>query len=194
MAIVMGLLPPGGRVLDIACGPGRLGLALGDTYDTFGVDLSPAMLAEARSTGHYELTLGDAFALPFANGAFDAAVALRLLFHFPDPRPILSELARVTRPGGRVVFETCGWSPRAGRSLDPARWGPPVYVHRSDQVRGMLAPLGLQPRRRCDAFLFSPLLYRLLPSFGAAFVERLESILPRSCRCRSFWQAEVGEA
>ena len=44
LAIVTGLLPDGGRVLDVACGTGRLGAALGRANGVVGVDYSPAML------------------------------------------------------------------------------------------------------------------------------------------------------
>jgi len=191
LEIVRKLLPAGGRLLDVACGTGRLGTALGRVYEVFGVDLSPAMLRQAQSTGRYRLALGDAFTLPFASGSFDAVVALRLLFHFSDPEPILRELARVTCPGGAVVFETSNWSPRARLALDAAHWGPPVFVHRREHVERLLRRVGLHPQRTVDAFLLSPVLSRLLPARGAAALEWLESRLPPSWRCRSYWQATV---
>jgi SAM-dependent methyltransferase len=149
------------------------------------------MLRQARGTGRYQLALGDAFALPFADGSFDAAVALRLLFHFPDPAPIVAELARVTRPGGVVVLETSNWSPRARWALDAGRWGPPVFVHQPEQVQRWLEAARLCPQRTVDAFLVSPVVYRLLPRLAAAALERLESRLPRSWHCRSYWQTAV---
>jgi SAM-dependent methyltransferase len=191
LGIVAGLLPPGGRVLDVGCGTGRLGAVLGSGHEAFGVDLSPAMLRETRRSGRYVLALGDAFALPFADGSFDATVALRLLFHFPDPAPILRELARVTRPGGLAVIETSNWSPRARRALDAERWGPPVFVHRRDRVADLLTRTGLTPCRAVDAFLLSPVLYSFLPPSAGAALEWLESRLPRAWRCRTYWQAIV---
>ncbi len=192
LAIVAGLLPSKGRVLDVACGTGRLGTAIGKSHTLVGVDTSEAMLEEARARGQYEqLVVGDAFALPFADDSFDAAVALRLLFHFPEPLAILRELSRVTRPGGTVVVETAGWSPRAGMAWDSVRWGPRVFVHKAEMVRSRLIAAGLRPARSVDAFLFSPYLYRKLPPFGVFLLERLESLLPESLRCRTFWQAEV---
>lgn len=192
LAIVASLLPPKGRVLDVACGTGRLGSFLGTSHTLVGVDTSEAMLRQAGAHGRYELlVVGDAFALPFPDDSFDAAVALRLLFHFPEPLEILRELSRVTRPGGVVVVETAGWSPRAGKAWDSARWGPRVFVHRPDVIRDRLSAAGLRATRSVDAFLFSPYLYRRLPPFGVFLLERLESLLPARLRCRSFWQAEV---
>jgi SAM-dependent methyltransferase len=192
LAIVSSLLPPKGRVLDVACGTGRLGTVLGSSHALVGVDASEAMLEQARAGGRYEqLVVGDAFALPFADDSFDAAVALRLLFHFPEPISILRELSRVTRPGGVVVVETAGWSPRAGTAWDSARWGPRVFVHKADMIHNRLTASGLHLTQSVDAFLFSPYLYRRLPPFGVFLLERLESSLPTSLRCRTFWQAEV---
>ena len=101
----------------------------------------------------------------------------------------------MTRPGGVVVVETAGWSPRAGRAWDSARWGPKVFVHKTDMIRSRLVAAGLRPLGSIDAFLFSPYLYRKLPPFGVFLLERLESWLPASLRCRTFWLGEVvGEA
>ena len=184
MRIVAGLLPTGGRVLDVACGTGRIGAALGPDRGLVGLDLSAAMLRQAHATGGYKaLARGDAYAVPFADASFDATVALRLVFHFPDPGPILKELARVTGPGGLVVFETANWSPRAGRALDAAHWGPQVFVHRPERIRRELEQAGLETLGAVDAFLVSPVLYRLLPSPATLALEQLESVLPRSLRC-----------
>jgi SAM-dependent methyltransferase len=192
LRIVSELLPPGGRVLDVACGTGRLGASLGSRHELVGLDLSSAMLREAHATGGYQqLARGDAFSIPFADGSYDAAIALRLVFHFADPGPIIKELARVTRPGGVVVFEACNWSPRAGHALDAAHWGPRIFVHRANYVKRELERAGLEAPRAVDAFLVSPVLYRLLPPMGTRALERLESALPRAFRCRSFWQARV---
>jgi len=195
LAIAASFLPQDGRILDVACGTGRLGNVLGASQTLVGVDTSEAMLQQARAGGRYaELVQGDAFALPFPDDSFDAAISLRLLFHFPDPLPILAELARVTRPGGVVVFETASWSPRAGRAWAAADWGPKVFVHKAEMIRDRLSAAGLRPTRGVDAFLISPYLYRRLPPFGVFMLERLESHLPTRFRCRSYWQAAVGGA
>lgn len=193
VAIAAALLPRSGRVLDVACGAGRLGAILPTSLDLFGIDTSPAMLDQARAEGRYSLVVGDAFALPFADDSFDATVALRLLFHFPDPGPLLAEMTRVTRPGGTVVFETASWSPRSGRALGAAQWGPKIFAHRDAVIRGALRSAGLRPIRSVEAFLVSPVLYRWLPPLGAFVLERVERQLPAAWRCRQYWQAVVGQ-
>jgi SAM-dependent methyltransferase len=86
-----------------------------------GVDLTPEMLATARRYGrhcHGWLLLADARRLPLADGGVDAAFAAGLLPHLPDPDGGLTELARVTRPGGRLAL----FHPR-GRAALAARRG-----------------------------------------------------------------------
>jgi ubiquinone/menaquinone biosynthesis C-methylase UbiE len=94
------------RVLDAACGTGRHTVhlaALG--HDVTGVDASPAMLAEAAAKSS-ALTLVEARidALPFATGEFDAAVCALLFDHLPRIDHAIGELARVVRPGGRLLI------------------------------------------------------------------------------------------
>jgi demethylmenaquinone methyltransferase/2-methoxy-6-polyprenyl-1,4-benzoquinol methylase len=101
----------GGSALDVACGTGKLTAALasavGPTGRVVGVDLSTAMLEQARHAfgglGQIEFVAGNALALPFEANVFDAATiafGLRNLASFGDG---FREMARVVRPGGRVV-------------------------------------------------------------------------------------------
>jgi SAM-dependent methyltransferase len=94
------------RVLDLACGPGLVtGAARVRGAIATGLDFSAAMIALARAA-HPEIRFheGDAEALPFADGSFDAVVANFGIHHMPDPVCALSEARRVLRPGGRMVF------------------------------------------------------------------------------------------
>ena len=99
------LATPGTRALDAACGTGRHAAHLARLgCTTTGVDQSDAMLdvARAKVPGATFVT-GDLRALPFDDGAFDLAVVALALSHLPDPADGLAELARVLRPGGRLV-------------------------------------------------------------------------------------------
>jgi len=118
-AVVAAALRPGQRALDVACGTGRLtealGLAVAPGGEAVGIDRSQAMLARARrraagrdgSAGSTPVPLryveGDALALPFDDGSFDAATIAFGLRNLADYRAGLAEMARVVRPGGRVV-------------------------------------------------------------------------------------------
>ena len=95
----------GSRALDVATGTGDLAIELASrgAYVT-GVDFSPAMLDLARNKApDVEFEEGDALALRFADGEFDAATVGFGARNFADLDKGLRELARVTKPGGRVV-------------------------------------------------------------------------------------------
>jgi ubiquinone/menaquinone biosynthesis C-methylase UbiE len=105
--------PEGGDLLDVPCGFGRHAIALaGAGYRVVGVDRSQALLAEAtRRAGEVEwptLVRADYRELPFADESFDAAInlftSLGYLGDEEDTRA-LGEIARVLRPGGRLVVE-----------------------------------------------------------------------------------------
>jgi ArsR family transcriptional regulator len=107
---VLGCLVPAQLVVaDVGCGTGYLARALGRRVrKVVCVDTSPAMLERAREklaglSAEVDLRVGSMESLPIADGEVDAACAHMVLHHLADVREGLSELARVTRPGGRVV-------------------------------------------------------------------------------------------
>jgi ubiquinone/menaquinone biosynthesis C-methylase UbiE len=98
------------RVLDVGCGMGTEAreIALAATVEVVGVDDSRAMIDEAvrRSAGTglpVSFRVADATRLPFRDAHFDACQALTLLEHVTDPTSVISEMVRVTRPGGRIA-------------------------------------------------------------------------------------------
>jgi SAM-dependent methyltransferase len=105
----------GTRVLDVATGPGHIaGEAAGRGASVIGVDVAHGMLALARRTyPQVEFVHGDAEALPFEDGAFDAVVAGFLLLHLGRPERVVAEFARVLRPGGRVALSTWDFPDRS---------------------------------------------------------------------------------
>lgn len=112
-------------VLEVGCGTGLISRRLAaHARSIVGVDLSPAMLAVARSRG-LDVVEGSALALPFDDARFDLAVAFKTLPHVPDLAGALSELARVVRPGGVAIAEVYG--PMALRAAWK-RWLPPARV------------------------------------------------------------------
>lgn len=94
-------LPAGSTVLDVACGTGDLCRELGSRrLRPIGVDLSPGMLSHARTP--CPLVLADALSGPFRAASFDGAVSGFALRNVTDLGVLFAELARVTRPGGRI--------------------------------------------------------------------------------------------
>jgi SAM-dependent methyltransferase len=123
-------LAPGEIALDVGCGTGRalpaLSACVGPAGRVIGLDITPDMLAEARAAGRggcATLLLGDARRLPIADAAADVVFAAGLVQHLPDPGAGLAELARVTRPGGRLIlFHPAGraaLAARHGRTVRP---------------------------------------------------------------------------
>ncbi|KAF5038165.1 Ubiquinone/menaquinone biosynthesis C-methyltransferase UbiE [anaerobic digester metagenome] len=118
-------LRPGDRVLDAGTGvgldAGLMGAVVGPTGRVLGVDASREMIAAARATKPQGLSqvwfaLGDAVALPCPDRTFDAVHAERLLQVHPEPTRVVTELARVLRPAGRLVLVEPDWGTMA---IDP---------------------------------------------------------------------------
>jgi SAM-dependent methyltransferase len=138
IARVLGL-GPGDRVLDLACGHGRHARVLAGRVESLvGMDRSREYLRRAvrppppgplpRRAGEREkaalFVRGDVRALPFREGAFDAAFSwYASLFMFDDPTnaACLAGLARVIRPGGRLLVHHANPAALAARPLDAAR-------------------------------------------------------------------------
>ncbi|WP_052852545.1 SAM-dependent methyltransferase [Streptomyces avicenniae] len=104
---------PGGRVLDVGCGMGTPALRLanatggevtGITVSHEQVKRAGARAAAAGLDDRVSFRWADAAALPFEDDAFDAVWALESIIHMPDRVQVLREVARVIRPGGRVVL------------------------------------------------------------------------------------------
>jgi SAM-dependent methyltransferase len=103
-------LDPDMIVLDVACGAAHAAEQVAPhVRQVVGVDLTPALLDvgadRLRAAGITNVLLqeGNAAALPFLAGSFDLVMCRGALHHFADPAVAVAEMARVCRPGGRVV-------------------------------------------------------------------------------------------
>ncbi|HET7567660.1 MAG TPA: methyltransferase domain-containing protein [Gaiellaceae bacterium] len=108
-AVRLFVLPQGDeRALDVGCGAGALALALAPHVgEVVGLDPVPELLALARERasglGNVEFVEGDGAKLPFDDFSFDLVGTARTLHHVRRPELVVAELARVARPGGRVL-------------------------------------------------------------------------------------------
>jgi len=140
-------LPAGARVLDVPCGWGRHTVLLREAgLDVFGADLSWDLLRRADYDPALPLAAADIRALPFADGAFDAAInvftSLGLFLDDEEDVRALREIRRVLGPGGRFLLESMHRDEVIGAYAERDRWtlpdGTEVRVRRRfDPVRGI---------------------------------------------------------
>jgi ubiquinone/menaquinone biosynthesis C-methylase UbiE len=105
----------GQRVLEVGCGTGvvlrDVAALVGAGGEVTGLDPSRTLLARARRLAAgargapLRLRHGTGDTLPFARARFDVALAITVILHVADPLRVVKELARVTRPGGRVGLQ-----------------------------------------------------------------------------------------
>lgn len=149
---------PGTRILDVGCGDGTAELSLGRSrisqLKLYAIDrdLGRVMRAAAEGRSHnYRLGLAaaDVARLPFSTGAFDATFCVAVLQQVNDVGRAVGELARVTRPGGRVVTVEPDNSARywyssspvgADAFLDASRFFTAVGAARGDSTDPAVGP------------------------------------------------------
>jgi len=101
----------GGRILEIGVGTGLSFDDYDASIEITGIDLSEPMITRARArakSGRYpfvkELSVMDAHALTYADASFDCVVGQFVITLVEDPERVLSECARVVRPGGQIIL------------------------------------------------------------------------------------------
>lgn len=144
-------LPQGSTILDLACGTGDLCRMLaGAGHQPVGMDLSYGMLAAARTEA--PLAQGDALRLPVPDGSVDGVTCGFALRNFRELGPFFDELARVTRPAGRIALL------EVAEPANPLlRFGHGIYF-------GKVVP-------RIGGLLSDPAAYRYLPKSVAYLPE-----------------------
>lgn len=183
----------GRRVLDAGCGDGALVRAAASRgADVTGIDTDPAMLAAARSRVaqaglHATFMEGPVQRLPFPDASFDVVVSITVLCFVADAAGAVREMARVLRPGGRLVLGELGrWNFWAMRRrvrgwLGSATWKAARF-RTASELRALAKGAGLSVTAIRGAIYYPPvgLLARLLApidsqlgrltTFGAAFI------------------------
>jgi len=148
---------PGGRALDVATGTGDLAIALkrrvGPSGEVVGSDFSDQMLELARrKASDVKFEWGNALELPYEESSFDAVTVGFGARNFSDLPAGLAEMARVTRPGGRVVVLEITTPERP-----PLSWFFRIWF---DRVVPMLGRIAGDP----DAYSYLPSSVRRFPS------------------------------
>lgn len=124
-------IPPGARVLDVACGTGNTAIpAAKKAASVTGVDIATNLLEQARKRADAEklkiaFKEGDAEDLPFADSSFDIVLTMFGAMFAPRPEKVASELLRVCKPGGVIAM---------------ANWTPEGFVGKSFQVTAKHVP------------------------------------------------------
>jgi ubiquinone/menaquinone biosynthesis C-methylase UbiE len=167
-------LKPGSKVLDVACGTGNLALPAARLgADVTGVDLAPNLVEQARANAAREglkaqFDEGDAEALSYGDGNFDAVITMFGAMFAPRPELVAGELLRVTKPGGLIAM--ANWTPSGfigqmfktvGAHLPPpAGMASPVLWGLDEKVRERLgdgvSKIETTARNLTFAFPFSP--------------------------------------
>jgi len=163
-------LRPGDSVLDVACGTGNLAvIAVRAGCRTAGVDIASNLISQARERSEreglaIEYAEGDAEALPYPDASFDLVVSMYGVMFAQQPEKVVSELLRVTKPGGRIAL--ANWTPTGfiGKMFavfkrhitppagvpSPMLWGDETVVRERLQA----GVIGLRLTRRVAHFCF----------------------------------------
>jgi SAM-dependent methyltransferase len=130
-------LPRGARVADLGCGSGIFTELLRRAgYHAVGLDISPKLVALGMSKyPGLVLIEGDAEKLPFESDSFDGVLLSGLVHHFPDPRRLAAEVARVLKPCGHFM------------AFDPNRMNPFMWLYR-DRTSPFYSPIGVTENER----------------------------------------------
>ena len=174
------------RVLDLACGTGRIGawLRARGAAAIDGIDITPEMLDRARDKGVYRtLALADVSRTGLPAGGYDLCVQSLADEHLADLGPLYREVARLTRPGG--LFVMVGYHPHFLMAGVPTHFdrapGEPITIHSyvhllSDHVRaahaagwalreldeGLVDEAWLAKKPRWDAYRGLPISFLML--------------------------------
>ncbi|WP_103384232.1 methyltransferase domain-containing protein [Pseudonocardia dioxanivorans] len=182
----------GERVLDVGSGPGYLlasmAEAVGPAGAVQGMDPSPAMNAIARqrcaAMPWATVGEGDACALPYPDGEFDVVVATQVYEYVTDMPAAIAEVARVLRPGGRVVVLDTDWDSLVWNVADRARHERIVAAweeHLADsrlprRLAGLLRRGGFEVVDQRVIPLFNPRLHA--DTFSANIMETIAAFVP----------------
>ena len=167
----------GESILDLGSGPGFLACELaqevGASGRIVGVDISLDMnsIASTRVAAcgfgdRVEILAGDATALAFADATFDAAVSMQVIEYLAEPDAALNQLARVLRPGGRLVIIDTDWDSLVWAATDRRR-AARIAAAWNEHLPDPYLPRSLAPRLRAAGFEVGEV--RIVPILNTAY-------------------------
>jgi len=176
----------GRTMLDVGCGDGTLTriFARAGISSVIGCDIDPRMIARATAQAAQEnqpipYIVANALHLPFACQKFDIVTAVTILAFIPNPERAIHEMARVLKPGGRLIIADLGkWNFWAARRRIRAWLGAPLWraatFRTASQLRALAPPEKLQIEHVSGAIFFPPYLplARLLAPWDPILGER----------------------
>ena len=184
----------GDRVLDMGCGRGfylNFTRYLYPRADVVGVELDRPLLATARrEVPGCRVANANAYALPFADGAFDKAMFTEVIEHIPDDRAAMAELYRVLAPGGVLAMTTpnanypLAWDPLnkvlESLRLPPVHTGPlagiwanHVRLYTPESLARLAVGAGFEVAEvRCLTHYAFPFIHNLVYGLGKPLLER----------------------
>lgn len=178
-----------GALLDLGAGFGRLADEYGAFQHVTLVDASPVMVDAARErigpNPRFTIVQAEGASLPIPTGSIDVVVSVRLLLHIREPGPVFAEIARILRPGGRLILEIPNrghlvsrlrylarrqdWAPDAP---EPHEYLPGHFSHQPARIEEQMRAAGLEPVQRRSVSLFrSSVLKNRIPASVLAAVE-----------------------
>jgi len=192
--LILALLgKPNGMLLDFPCGSGRLSRSLMNArYKVIAADLLPDMAAFTRDLVDRRVLQANIFEPPFRPRTFNTILAVRIFFHYPDQTALLTALAELLAPGGRLIFDTL--NPFSTRRLlalflDSVRrdtnrrlvFSPPA------RILCLTRKLGLKLEARKGLHLLPTRVYQHLPNSLLWLLHRLERRTADDHRVSTFW-------
>jgi SAM-dependent methyltransferase len=134
-------IPAGATVLDVACGAGQTAIPMArEGVKVTGIDIATNLVEAARKQAQeqgvqMQFDEGDAEQLPYADASFDVVFSLIGAMFAPQPHKVAAEMARVCRPGGRIIM--ANWTAGGfvgqmfktmGKHVPPPQGMPPVML------------------------------------------------------------------
>jgi len=171
---IIGLIPDDRRleILDVGCGNGLFTKPVAENHHLCGVDFSEGMVEYACANG-LNAQQGSAEELPHDDESFDAVLSIEMIQCVPDFKNAIEEMARVLKPGGKLVLQTLNrrsWLRRLHRLIEENY--KELHMFRSEELRELAEAEGLGVKSVVYNFYPVPLFgefrgLRLLAEAGA---------------------------